>query len=529
MPCLSPLFRLSLLSIVSITLPSCAQSQVEPPQAAKGGASKSASRSLRTLIVSGGPDAESNQYAIESNARYVEKLTATGQSQRILFADGSRNSRTISTYEQPDYFDEIRVSMMREFVVLAWLLGHSPPTYTTVMKAPTLKRLDGASNPKTILSEVDNFAKSAKTGERGLLYFTGHGSEGTKGGVFGFLGTQDFDNTRYNGWGGDLSVQELATPLQNWPADVPLTLVMVQCHSGGFANLIWQGGDSKNAVWPRDFCGFFAATAERMSSGCTSEVDERDYHDFTTHFFAALSGVSRDGRIITGADFDHNGAVSGLEAFAYTNLYDNSIDVPICTSDLYLRRIFSAPNEKDWLQTPYSTLLKNANPWQKAILNGLSRELGLSGEAQLKTAAAAQSNLNTRIKRAGYRSVDYDYYGLKEPSTEATTRLFYKMEADILRRFPALKSRTSRSYGAAKSKALDYLNRKPTQVATLYAASQVYEDATVMAEKREAKLWRFLRAARTVVLQKRLQERGTAEQKAVFARLRSSESRNFLK
>ena len=45
---------------------------------------------------------------------------------------------------------------------------------------------------------------------------------------------------------------------------------------------------------------------------------------------------------------------------------------------------------------------------------------------------------------------------------------------------------------------------------------------------REAFLWRFVRTARTIVLQEELKKSGTPAQKATFARLRASESRNPL-
>jgi hypothetical protein len=60
-----------------------------------------------------------NQYAIESNARYLEKLTSRATSQRILFADGKRNSRIISTLQvAPDD---------NERVVFAWLWEEEAP------------------------------------------------------------------------------------------------------------------------------------------------------------------------------------------------------------------------------------------------------------------------------------------------------------------------------------------------------------------------------------------------------------------
>jgi hypothetical protein len=53
---------------------------------------------------------------------------------------------------------------------------------------------------------------------------------------------------------------------------------------------------------------------------------------------------------VTGADFDQNGTVSMLEAFAHTGLRDNSIDVPVCTSDQFLRQTLAQKPDRTWLQ-----------------------------------------------------------------------------------------------------------------------------------------------------------------------------------
>ncbi|RYG58360.1 hypothetical protein EON80_27215 [bacterium] len=56
-----------------------------------------------------------------------------------------------------------------------------------------------------------------------------------------------------------------------------------------------------------------------------------------------------------------------------------------------------------------------------------------------------------------------------------------------------------------------------------------FEGYGVDASSREAMAIRFVRASRTLVLEERLRKEGTPEQKAAFARLRNSESRNPLR
>lgn len=464
-----------------------------------------ASAPLRTLIVSGGPNYQNNQYAIESNARYLENLTAKARWRRVLFADGKANSRTIAAVQKTPRFLAGRV--------LASLIEQDLPDAPIGAQASGLGRIDGSSTKPAVGAALAAFARP-QGDERGLLYFTGHGSAGQKRG-----GSPDYQNTTFALWNNDdISTRELSSALKNWPAKNPLVVVMVQCHSGGFANLIFQNGDPTQPVLDRDIAGFFASTGQRAAAGCTPEVDERDYQDFTTHFFAALSGKSRDGRKVTGADYDRNGAVSMSEAFAWANVHDVSIDVPVSTSDAYLRAIYPRP-QGDWMKTPYSTVLSSAQPWQKALLNELSSALELRGETRLTDADKARTALKADESEPELR-------GVNVAAIEARVG---KLQAELKRRFPGLKAPVnSNAYRRAHSGALTYLMARPAEVAAINGALDAYEDAYGASEVRDAMLERFLRAAHTIVLQNRLIAEGTPQQQAVFARLRRSEGRNPL-
>src|SRR3569833_1816962 len=174
---------------------------------------------------------------------------------------------------------------------------------------------------------------------------------------------------------------------------VPLTMVMVQCFSGGFASSIFQGSTPGLLLVRPNSCGFFACIAQREAAGCTSEVNEANYHDFTTYFFGALSGRDRVGRAVTDADYDGDGVVEMDEAYAYALIHDSSIDTPTCTSDAYVRKFGSVEDSDETLfQTPYSTVLSYASPAQKAALEALSTQLNLSGEQRLRRAFSVFSH-----------------------------------------------------------------------------------------------------------------------------------------
>lgn len=302
---------------------------------------------LRAVLVGGGPTREYNQVGIESNVRYLRRLLPAAAWVRTLFADGNPQTRNVQ------YLDDQGQERYR---------------------ASSLTHLDGPSR----LASLDKIFGLLKQGHTPiLLYFTGHGSPDRAG---------DYADNAYDLWSDeDLTVTKLSSYLDTLPADTPVTLVMVQCFSGAFGNLLFENGDAQGALKKRNLCGFFASLPSQEAAGCTPEVNEADYHDFTSYFFAALSGQNRLGKPTTGADYDHNGRVGMEEAFDYTLLHDVSIDTPICTSDVFLRRFVTTSNE-DVFRTPYSTVVSWASPGQRAVLDGLAAQLGVTGEARLANA-----------------------------------------------------------------------------------------------------------------------------------------------
>ena len=310
----------------------------------------SAAAAPRVLMLSGGFDLKHNQVAIESNVRYVSRLLPPGAAARVLFTDGSRKSKTV-LYEDAQ--------------------GRSK------YRTPQLPRLDGPNTLPQIKAEFQTLA-SGPAERPVLLYVTGHGSPSP----------ETLDNNVFDLWNnGELSVRELAAQMKTLPASTAVTAVMVECFSGSFGNLLFEGGDPNGALTGRDFCGFYASISARPAAGCTPAINEADYHDFTGYFFSALSGQSRLGKPVTGADYNHDGRVGMDEAFAYSLIHDDSIDTPVCTSDVFLRRFASSPGD-DWTETNWTDLRSWATPAQKAALEALSDDLTLKGDGRLAGAYA---------------------------------------------------------------------------------------------------------------------------------------------
>lgn len=470
--------------------------------------SRTPSERLRVLLVGGGPKPENNQVSLESNVRYVLSLLPRGSQCSVLFADGNRKNETVLYEQAPE-------KLPANERLLALILGGPEAANPTQRKyrAPSLPQLDGAARRSEVAAAFERLQIDPRTGPI-LLYFTGHGSRAKDG---------DLDNNLYELWGESLSVRELANHIATLPAACPITLVMVQCYSGAFGNLLFEEGDPQGAPIERDIAGFFAAIKERPSAGCTPELNEREYHDFTSYFFAALTGCDRVGRRVTGADYNGDGRVGMDEAFCYTLIHDLSIDVPVCTSDIFLRREVTTPDATIF-QTPYRNVRTWATPAQRAALEAMSRKLGLAGEDRGRV-AYEQFLEDTRPL-----SPRRDPLVIAQRAFVATHQ---EARADLLARWPVLADRMSPGWDAAKVEALKFLDSAEAQKKyhTLLEAEktlQAEEKAGYEKQLAVARQIRFVRLFKSVVLAHILREQGTSRQKRRFARLVQAESRTLL-
>ncbi|MDQ2731428.1 MAG: hypothetical protein M3Y56_07205, partial [Armatimonadota bacterium] len=201
------------------------------------------------LVVGGGPSIAYNQVAIESNVRYVLGLFETAHHRTVLFADGNPISRTVLYEDTPD------TDKPAEFLVdLAIMAGQSGANLShTALRAPRLSQLDGPAIRSSVFREFNNLHEQG--GDRPLvLYFTGHGSEGDGG---------NHSLNSYGLWNfGELTVTDLAGQIERLPAGQPVTLIMAQCFSGGFAADIFRGGKTGAPLVSQDLAGFFGTTPD---------------------------------------------------------------------------------------------------------------------------------------------------------------------------------------------------------------------------------------------------------------------------
>lgn len=337
---------------------------------------------LQTLVIGGGPNPQYNQVAIESNVRYMGKIVRPDSPFRVLFADGSLTTKSVL------YMNEKPVGEEK--------IGPFTTAGTRkIFREPQLPRLDGAAVLDNVRNEISALGQSANPA---LIYFTGHGSV-----------APDLKVSQFDLWSRQrFAVPDLISSIQSFPRNKKVTLLMVQCHSSDFANVMYRNGDPTQGLAENRVCGYFASISARPAAGCTPAVNEEFYKDFSSYFLAALTGHDRVGRTVEGADYNHDGKVGMNEAFCWSLVNDDSIDTPVCTSDVLLKTAAQVP-DYDVFHTSYNDVLKWANPSQKAALIGLSEKLGLEGDERLSGAFDKYGKIGTQEEQSkpilGYRFV----------------------------------------------------------------------------------------------------------------------------
>ncbi|WP_225895292.1 caspase family protein [Leptolyngbya sp. NIES-2104] len=300
-------------------------------------------RTTQNFLVFGGGGAPSyNEIALEKNMLYFQRsLKELGYSTSdapIYFANGNTGEKTVR------YLDE---KGDQQF------------------KAHTVPNVQGASSIANLQTWMAQAAKE-KTATPLFFYFSGHGGHNRV----------NEDNSSLLMWRDrELSVQNFTAMLDRLPQNKPFVTMMSQCYSGSFANLIYNGGDPNKGIALQTRCGFFATIKSRPSVGCTPEVNEADYRDYSSSFFAGLTGRDRIGRKVASADYNKDGRISYSEAHAYAKIDKFTTDLPVSTSEAWLQRQVNNPTMREQiLGQTIAPLAKIARPEQRFVIESLSRQ-----------------------------------------------------------------------------------------------------------------------------------------------------------
>lgn len=315
------------------------------------------------LVMGGGGAPSYNEIALEKNVLYFQRtLQALGldwAAVSTFFANGTDGQPTVR------YLDGRKERF----------------------KVPEIPQLAGAST----LSNFRNWIRqTVEAGDQRpvFFYFTGHG----------YRNPTDVNNNAMILWGEELlSVQEFASSLDQLPQTTPVVTMMSQCYAGAFANFIYENGDPRRSVALQTRCGFFATIKTRTSVGCTPEVNEADYRDYSSSFFAGLSGRDRTGRIMPSADYNRDSKISYAEAHAFAKVDEQSTDLPVSTLEVWLQEK-SGVNQAQILNQPIIQVLAAARTEQKYVVDSLVQQFGFN----------ANRSFMENTKRIAARSLSQD-------------------------------------------------------------------------------------------------------------------------
>lgn len=271
-------------------------------------------------------------------------------------------------------------------------------------RAPTFVPHEAAT-AKTLLASLE--LALAEPGPPLLLGLLGHGE----------LGATPRDNLVALWAQSAVTPGDLAAVLDR--ARRSVHLVATTCFSGGLGELAFRGADPVRGAATPIRCGLFAAPWDLEASGCAPDPDRASQQGYALHFFQALRGVSRDGKLLPkGAlDLDGDGAISLLEAHTRVRIASASADVPTSTSERWLR----AHDE------PSPRIAFVDLPEEDAVVAALGEQLSLAGH---------EPDARTQLQR-----LETELDGILDVLEDAQAREdadYRAAAAEILARWPVL-------------------------------------------------------------------------------------------
>ncbi|MEN1681548.1 MAG: hypothetical protein AAGJ46_18355 [Planctomycetota bacterium] len=502
------------------------------------------------LTIGGGYNRHGNQVSLERNVLFQRQVLAEAVAGSPLpetyFASGGSGDPDLQ-YRDPDF----ETNCPRARRLMAKLFGDEQEV--SLRYRPTkLTSVAGPADKKLLRRRLRKLADGLEAGDRLIVYFTGHGGGAEEPDEYEYYDeeTGDYrepDPDAYNEhdtvmylWDDDeVTASEFAAELDRLPEGVSVVMVMVQCFSGGFAHTIFHGADAELGLAKHTRAGFFSQRHDRYAAGCTPDINEADYQEYSTFFWAALGGRTRAGEPIgergLGADYDRSGAVSFAEAHAYAVIESDTIDIPIRTSGALLRKYSTlgrggdddaedagdkprsaigslfgmlgggkkgeeskeAPAEVIRLEGPLSELAERGRPDQRAVIQRLAETVGLDGEATF-------DELEERLEELGQEELAVaGKWRIAERALERTGR---RLRDRLIEKWPELDTPYSPVVAELCSERADEfvaaVDSMPALQAYRRASRRSDEafDAYEQAEHAKAKAERLIRTCENIVL-----------------------------
>ncbi len=285
------------------------------------------------VTIGGGYVPEQNQASLEANVIFFQRLLhekhQRNRSHDLFFSDGSdsvADLQILSPKPAPQRpVTDLLASLHRRGGAAGQRVDY---------RNHRVPETAGGTAPQAIQAAFSRIAQQAKIGDRLLVYVTAHGGEGPD---------DDLRNTTISCWGNQsITMRDFTSWLDEMPADLPVILVMAQCYCGGFADTIFQDSKTRETLTSKTRIGFFAQQFDLPAAGCRPDIEHDQ--EFSSYFWGAMLGQSRNGDPMPGGDADHDGTVSFDEAFAHAMIVGETIDIPMKSSDELLQQFSRIPD-----------------------------------------------------------------------------------------------------------------------------------------------------------------------------------------
>ena len=294
-----------------------------------------------------------------------------------------------------------------------------------------------------------------------------------------------------------------------------------------FKNILFKDGDPEKGLAANNICGFYATVFDRLAAGCTPEINDENYQEYSTWFWAALSGKNRQGFKILKPDYNGDGRTSFDEAHAYTLINLRSIDIPTKTSELVLRKYTPKTFSKSLGISQKSKLrdyLKYSDPSSRAVIEGLIKQTGVSLEMNigdvLKAAEKYSKKMST-IKKANELKLK-EIKKLK-PKVAAKIRHHYPELSNLLH--PAV--HTLLVHEKDNMKVLLGEDKNFTQFESLYDSFEANKEKSSMYERKWVTLRRLTRILENVLYEPYFLQAAPPSIKEKYLKIRKLEKSFF--
>lgn len=347
-------------------------------------------------LIGGGPEPQSSEVQIEQNVLWASRVLAAAPGKRALhlyFTDGAAPGRDVKLWSPAP---ETRAALQP----LARVYG-SHELNGERYRSHQIKNVSGGTEAGALREQLAREFSALHPGDRAFIVFNGHGQHHPADPAGNTV--QLWNNTT-------LDVREFEALLVRIDARVPVRFLFTQCYAGAFARLVHPLAKDTLELAAGERCGFLAEGPDRPAEGCSAAINSDDYRDYSTYFFAALSGRTRRGeRLPNDPDRDRDGRVSLYEAHLYALRNAHSNDLPRSTSEDFLERWH--PRALDWslaLESAHGARPED-NPYF-VLAAEVTQALGIVG-----TPAQIAQAIRRRVDayRARQKALDQEQAGLE--------------------------------------------------------------------------------------------------------------------